>query len=504
MKLSVNRLTQLLPGASCFACTDLEISGVVCDSRQATANTIFASIVGTNSDGHEFVQQAVANGAVAIVVQRRLHNVDVPQIVVDCSATAFAVLCLEFQLQQHCCPTLAAVTGTNGKTTTAWMVHSILESARLKSGLLSTVDVCDGQDRHAATMTTPPADQIASWAGRLLRNSATHGVVEVSSHALCQKRCSALKFAVAAITNITHDHLDYHATIEHYRQAKASIADLLYADAPLLLNMADAGCRAIADEVAKRVPVVTYGIDEPDAELKASVLSATHRSQRVRLSLAQGDVDVRLKMIGRHNAANCLAAAGIAEQLGVRLSDIVVGLESLQPVPGRLERIDVGQPFQVMVDYAHTPDALTHSIAAIREFVPGRLICVFGAGGNRDASKRAAMGAAAACADLSILTSDNPRFESPVSIMNQVAEGLSAGAQHQLVQDREQAIWTALECAQPGDAVLIAGKGHESTQEIEGHCFPFDDRLVAGRLLGQLSTYTEAELHPVFTLPRSA
>ena len=504
MNMTVRKLSQLLPGASVSHDLDVECLDVVCDSRQVSRSSMFVAIVGSRVDGHHFVSQAVANGAVAVVVERRISGLNVPQIVVKCSATAFAVLCLEFQLKQDCCPTLAAVTGTNGKTTTAWMVHSILEAARLKSGLLSTVEVCDGHTRQPAAMTTPPANHIASWVGDLVKNSATHGVVEVSSHALNQKRCSALKFAAAAITNITHDHLDYHSTVEQYRRVKASIADLLYADAPVLLNIGDAGCRAIAGDLVDRASVVTYGLDESQAELKASVLASTHRSQRVRLSLAQGDVDVRLKMIGGHNAENCLAAAGIAEQLGIRLSDIVAGLERLQSVPGRLERIDVGQSFQVFVDYAHTPDALTHSITAIRNFVPGRLICVFGAGGNRDASKRSGMGSAAGRSDLAIVTSDNPRFEDPVAIMNQVAAGFPAGVCHQAVQNREQAIWTALECAEPGDAVLIAGKGHENTQEIRGGSFPFDDRKVATRLLKQLSTSTASELHPVFSLPRSA
>lgn len=504
MRLSAQSLQYLLPQATCSSDLDISFSNVQSDSRKVTTGDLFVAMNGTICDGHDFAVDAVANGAVALVTERPLPDIAVPQVTVANSPAAYARLCLSAAVGRHCMPVLAGITGTNGKTTTTWMLQSILQAARLTAGLLGTVEVFDGQNRRLATMTTPPADEIANWVKQLLRNNATHGVIEVSSHALCQNRCSALQFAAAVITNITQDHFDYHGSLNAYVAAKSKIAQLLHPDAPLLLNIDDAGCRRVASELAHRASIVTYGINAAEAELSAKVLSKTHRSQRIQLSLAQGDAEVRLRMIGDHNVSNALAAAATAEQLGIRISDIAKGLESLHCVPGRLERIDVGQSFQVLVDYAHTADALSRAIAAIRSFTPGRVICVFGAGGDRDASKRAEMGLAASAADYSIVTSDNPRSEKPSVIVGQVAAGIPHHCQHSTVVDREQAIWQALEMAEPGDVVLLAGKGHESTQEINGRKYPFDDRIVARKLLRDLSTGSASELHPVFALPRSA
>lgn len=504
MRLSAQSLPHLLPQANYSGDFDVTFSNVQSDSRKVSAGDLFVAVHGTTCDGHDFAQDAVARGAVAMVSERPLPEIAIPQVTVPDSSLAFASLCLNAAVGRSSLPVLAGITGTNGKTTTSWMLQSILQSARLTAGLMGTVDVFDGLTRQPAAMTTPPADQVAAWVRQLLRNNATHGVLEVSSHALSQNRCAALRFSAAAITNITQDHFDYHGSSGAYATAKSKIADLLFPDAPLLLNVADAGCRRVADELGRRASIITYGMDVDDAELTASVLSRTHRSQRIHLSLAQGDAEVRLRMIGDHNAANALAAAGLAEQLGIRCCDIVKGLESLHFIPGRLERIDGGQSFQVLVDYAHTADALSRAISSIRAFALGRVICVFGAGGDRDQSKRSEMGLAASTADLCIVTSDNPRSENPADIIDQVTAGIPRQCQYSPVVDREQAIWQAFELAEPGDVVLLAGKGHESTQEIQGKTYQFDDRVVARKLLQGLSTSSTSELHPVFALHRSA
>ena len=496
-------LQQWLPDAQIFGCDDIVVSQIQSDSRRVLPGDVFVAVCGIRSDGHSHIADAVIRGAVAVITERRASSLSIPQAIVPCSATAFAKLSMLLQVGPQPPVTLAGITGTNGKTTTAWMVRSILEAARLRTGIVGTIETSDGINRWPSTLTTPAADALARQMQEMVNQQTSHCVMEVSSHALQQKRCAALRFAVAAITNITHDHLDYHQTLEKYSSVKASIAALLHTDAPLLVNLDDSGCRRIMNQLTT-APVVTYGIDAEDAELRATELSKTHRSQRVCLHLAQGDAELRLRLIGKHNLSNSLVAAGIAEQLGIGIKDIVAGLERLTSVPGRLERIDEGQSFQVLVDYAHTPDALERSILTLRNHVPGKLICVFGAGGNRDISKRPEMGKAASLADVCIVTSDNPRDEDPVEILRNIAEGFIRPARFELEVDRQQAILRAFRMAEPGDVVLLAGKGHEGTQEIAGHRHCFDDRDVARRLLRVSGAGNVAELQPVFSMPRSA
>lgn len=503
MTLSTDAIRQLLPRAEFVGRWPAYLPPLKCDSRQITPGDAFAAVPGTQADGHTFAGAAVQSGAAVLLVQQRLPQLPVPQLVVPNAAAAYAILCTTQRLGRSL-PTLAGVTGTNGKTTTTWMVQAILQSAALTCGRMGTVDCDDGRQTSPSSLTTPAAAELADWLHRLRGHGGTHAALEVSSHALHQHRCDGLHFAAAAITNITRDHLDYHHHADAYHQAKARIADLLYADAPLLLNRDDPGCRQIEPSVRQRARVLTYGLESADAELRGQLLSSGHRRQRVRFSLAQGDAEINLRLIGQHNASNALAAAGMAEQLGIGLPHIVAGLESLRCVPGRLERIDAGQPFQVFVDYAHTPDALQHAIAAVRSCAPGRVICVFGAGGDRDRPKRRMMGRATEQADLTIVTSDNPRTESPAGIIRDIVAGFTEQQNYQPIVDREQAIRQALESAQPGDVVLVAGKGHETTQEINGNTHRFDDREVTRRILQDLNSQSASDLHPVFTLPRSA
>ncbi|MCR9201472.1 MAG: UDP-N-acetylmuramoyl-L-alanyl-D-glutamate--2,6-diaminopimelate ligase [Planctomycetaceae bacterium] len=503
MKITVDQIDRLLPQAQLKGQWPARVSHITADSRQVQSGSVFAAVSGSRHDGHLFAADAVRAGATALVVERHLPELDVPQAVVSSSAQAFAVLVTASRLGTTL-PTLAGVTGTNGKTTTTWMLQSILKAAALTCGRMGTVDCDDGQQAVPTALTTPSADQLADWLQRLQSGGGTHAVLEVSSHALHQHRCDGLHFAAGAITNITRDHLDYHETTDAYHSAKAQLADLMYPDAPLLINADDAGCRRIEQNVRSRCRVLTYGLDSEEVELRGRLLESGHRRQRVHFSLAQGDAEVNLRLIGRHNASNALAAAGMAEQLGMPLAHIVSGLESLRIVPGRLERVDAGQPFQVFIDYAHTPDALQQAVGAVRSCAPGRIICVFGAGGERDRPKRPLMGAATAQADLRIVTSDNPRSECPQQIIREIAAGFTAEQPYHPVVDRQAAIRQALECAQPGDAVLIAGKGHETTQEIGDQSLTFDDRAVARDILRDLNSQSASDLHPVFTLPRSA
>ncbi len=479
------------------------VTGVKADSRRVTTGDVFVAVAGTQTDGHQFVRQAVANGAVAVVTEIPIEGISVPQYVTQCSASLFAKLCMTLNVGTHCPIVCTGITGTNGKTTASWMLRSILQAAGLRTGLVGTIETDDGVQCSDSNITTPAADALAAHMRRLMEQRATHSVMEISSHALVQKRCAGIRLSAAAITNITQDHFDYHRTVDAYRMAKASIAELLHADAPLLLNLDDPGCQFVMDRLVGSAGVITFGVDNPEAELRATLLQNNHRSQRVRLELAQGDAEIRLRMIGSHNVSNCLAAAGLAEQLGIRLADIIEGLESLHAVPGRLERIDEGQSFQVLVDYAHTADALDRSLTTIRDFVPGRLICVFGAGGDRDQSKRPKMGAAASIADYCIITSDNPRHENPQVIADQITAGCRTEYEVQL--NRREAIAQAFDVAQPGDVVLLAGKGHESVQEIGDQRAKFDDREIARTLLQEMAaSQTVADLQSRFSLPKSA
>ncbi|MEZ6121768.1 MAG: UDP-N-acetylmuramoyl-L-alanyl-D-glutamate--2,6-diaminopimelate ligase [Planctomycetaceae bacterium] len=484
---------------------EVQVGCVTADHRTVRCGSLFVAVRGARHDGHRFLESAVLAGAAAVVVEQPQDFCPVPQIIVPDSSHAFAALCMARQVGSRCPIVTAGITGTNGKTTSTWMLRSILQAAGLRCGLTGTIETSDGVRSQPSRMTTPPANDLAQHMSQLMQQQATHHVMEVSSHALVQQRCSAVKLSAAAVTNVTQDHFDYHGNEDRYLTAKGRIAGLLHPDAPLLLNLDDPGCRKLHDQLAGSVRLIPIALNHPDADLTAEVLHHSHRSQRIRLRLAQGDADLRLRLIGRHNVSNCLIAAGLAEQLGIRLSAIVEGLELLSCVPGRLERVDEGQPFQVLVDYAHTPDALVHCLETIRRFVPGRLLCVFGAGGDRDVSKRPLMGQAASEADYCIVTSDNPRSEDPLQIARQIVAGFPAGTEFEVEPDRRSAILRAFELAEPGDVVLLAGKGHEGLQEIGTQQLAFDDRLVARELLRFLEINQHTlPLRPAFHLQRSA
>ena len=476
-----------LPHARLPPGSQIQVKQISCDSRDVPVGSVFVAIRGTRSDGHHFVADAVAAGAKAVVVERARDDLTVPQIVVESTRQAWNQLCMSLHgdPQHQLC--IAGITGTNGKTTTAWLLRNILIAAGHSVGMLGTVEYGDGQTRFASQLTTPDAEIQAQLMASMTSQGTRYCVMEVSSHALHQERCGALQFSTAAITNITQDHLDYHQTDTAYRMAKARIGGLLHSDAPLLLNGDDRGIRQLLKEMSFNCPVILFGRNTA-SELRYSVLAQTHRSQRLHLALAQGDVELRVRMIGDHNAANCMAAAGLAEQLGVSLPAIAKGLEFTREVPGRLQRIDEGQPFQVFVDYAHTPDALRSCLTAVRKFTHGNLICVFGAGGDRDSAKRPAMARATTSADRVLVTSDNPRTESPAKIIGDILKGFDTLRHVDVDPDRYGAIHRALQVAQPGDAVVVVGRGHEPAQTIGTVSVAFDDRLVARQILRQLTT----------------
>jgi UDP-N-acetylmuramoyl-L-alanyl-D-glutamate--2,6-diaminopimelate ligase len=470
-------LRGLLPEADIVGADDVWISGCTSDSRQLHEGDVFAAFLGSRQDGHDFAGDAVELGCAAVLAERAMPELPVPTCVVPNAREAFARLCQSLAGNPSRQMKLIGVTGTNGKTTTSCLIAGVLSAAGHRVGVLGTLGYLDGRIIEESTHTTPPPERLASLLSRMVRNDCTHAVMEVSSHALDQSRVAGIEFDAACVTNVTHDHLDYHASLIAYRQAKAKIFDHVGIDGFAVLNADDAGSAEFLRRHAG--PALTIGIDSP-AEITAVPVEQFASEQTFLLTAGSETVPVRTKMIGRHHIYNCLAAAAVGLAYEIELTTIVRGLESVGHVPGRLERIECGQPFSVFVDFAHTPDALCGVLKTLRQVTSGRVICVFGAGGQRDSQKRPLMGRAVEQgANIAILTTDNPRHEDPLTIFRNVLDGFVNRAAVQVIPDRTAAIQRALGMAEPGDCVLIAGKGHETCQIIGSERLPHDDREVA-------------------------
>lgn len=452
----------------------VKIAGVQQDSRRIGPGDLFVAWSGAVHDAHDHLADAAAAGAAAAIVERPVGGTSLPQIQVDNARLAAAVATGFVTGSPWRNLSVVGVTGTNGKTTTALLARSVLGQGA-PTAAIGTLGVIgpDGRVREGTEgLTTPGPVQLSDWLSSLARERVFRVLVESSSHALDQFRLDGLRFDVAAFTNLTRDHLDYHGTMARYLAAKAR-----------LLELGKAGCIAVinADDPAWKGlrppgPVITYGLGP--AMLRARDLRMTARGSFFRLAWHDGrSVPVTLSLPGRFNISNALCAAACALALDYDLDDIPDGLHGAGPVPGRLESV-VREPFQVLIDFAHTPDALEQVLAAMRPLVEGRLIVVFGAGGDRDPAKRPAMGAAVArYADVAVVTSDNPRTEDPAAIVAQVSAGVS-GCDSVEIVDRQEAIHHALDAAASGDTVLLAGKGHEMYQVVGTAKRPFDERRI--------------------------
>ena len=462
------------------------VTDVVLDTRTVVPGALFCCVPGARVDGHDLAGKALDAGAAALCVQRPL-DLEAPQLVVPNVRDALAPLATAFFDHPSGRFDLVGVTGTNGKTTTTYMLEAIFRAAGRVPGVLGTVEVRVGDERRPAVHTTPEAPDLQ----RLLAEMADAGVqaaaMEVSSHGLALHRVDGTRFTAAIFTNLTQDHLDFHTDLDDYYLAKRRLFTAPFT--PLgVVNVDDLHGRRLAGTA--EVATVTTGTAD-DAEWRATEVTAALEGTSFRLSSPAGSRLVRLRLAGQFNVANALGALAAADALGIDLATAVAGLEALAGVPGRFERVDAGQPFTVLVDYAHTPDSLDNLLRAARAVTGGRVIVVFGCGGDRDRAKRPLMGEIAGrLADVAVVTSDNPRSEAPEAIVAQVAEGVarSAGPDGFLVEvDRRAAIRAALAMAGPGDAVLVAGKGHEQGQEFAGgRKLPFDDRLVAAEELRAL------------------
>ena len=468
-----------------------EIAGITYDSRRVTPGMVFVAISGQNVDGHAYIASALDRGAVAIVCE---HNGFVPHRATKIQVTdvreAMAVMAAAFYQEPGRKLKMIGVTGTNGKTTVAFLVKHILETAGIKTGLLGTIRYEIGDRVIPAQRTTPESLEVQQMLAQMVRSDCQACVMEVSSHALEQKRVFGVAFDVAIFTNLTRDHLDYHGTMENYYAAKKKLFSVQGAGgkkATAVINIDDAfGSRLVKDnEYEVRL---TYGMAEA-AQLRATQIQLGPDVTRMTVETATEKITCRLPLIGRHNIYNALAATGAGLVLEVGLKRIRAALESAPSVPGRLEGVFVGQPFSVLVDYAHTDDALQNVLTTLREVTPGRLLLSFGCGGCRDKGKRPKMGAVAArLADFTLITTDNPRKETPESIAAQIEAGYCTERMdgYRVELDRRRAIDEIVRMAQPGDTVLLAGKGHETYQEFEDTVVPFDDRVHALEVLETL------------------
>jgi UDP-N-acetylmuramoyl-L-alanyl-D-glutamate--2,6-diaminopimelate ligase len=482
MAVALERLIAVTSPTEVVGGAPVEVEDLAYDTRAVRPGALFFCVPGARADGHEFASEAVASGAVALVVERPLA-LRVPQLVVADARIAMALAADEFFGRPTEELPLAGVTGTNGKTTTAFLLHSVLEAAGRRPGLLGTVESRIGGDRRPAVRTTDEAIDLQRAFRAMLDAGDRSCAMEATSHGSELKRLLGVRFEVLVFTNLTQDHLDFHGTMERYFEAKRRLFTDAEPTPTAVVNVGDPYGRRLAEELRTRgARLVTFGLVD-EADVRAGELEAMGAGTRLR----SGGLEVESRLRGRFNVENLLGVIAAARVLDVGEKAIADGIATAD-VPGRFEPVDEGQPFSVLVDYAHTPDSLENVLRSAREVATNRVICVFGCGGDRDRGKRPIMGRIARkLADVAIVTSDNPRSEDPLTIIDEIVgdtPGLEA------VSDRRAAIAKAIEHAGAGDVVVIAGKGHEQGQEIAGRTHPFDDREVARDALRRLGART--------------
>lgn len=461
-----------------------DIAQLLSDSREKTENGLFFCIPGLRRDAHDFAPQAVANGCTALVVERFLE-LPVPQIRVASVRSAMAYMAGAFYGHPASQLRMIGVSGTKGKTTTSFLLKGVMEKAGFKTGLIGTTGNMIGDKRIKSNLTTPDPIDLH----RCLRQMADEGVevvvMEVSAHAVDMHRLDGITYEAACYTNLSQDHLDYFGTMERYFETKK---DFFMHGA--VLNAALNEDDETSDDIIRDIPVphITYGISsEADVFARDIEISEDGVSFSILLRGVE-DMQVNLQLTGMFNVYNALAAASLAMIMGVRSDDIKAGLESVRNVPGRVEMLDTGTPYKVILDYSHSPDALENILTTVRTFTRNRLIVLFGCGGDRDQGKRPIMGEIAGrLADYSILTSDNPRTEDPIAILEAIENGCKAvGGSYTVIENRREAIRYALEMGRDGDVIILAGKGHETYQEIMGVKRPFDEKVVVAELLAEM------------------
>jgi UDP-N-acetylmuramoyl-L-alanyl-D-glutamate--2,6-diaminopimelate ligase len=485
--MQLKALLDATPVRQVFGPVDRPVEDIAYDSRRVQRHTMFVALRGEKTDGHEFINHAIDKGASVIVAQREQKDPRVTCLLVENTRTALADFSATFYGYPARKLKLAAVTGTNGKTTTTFLIKHICENAGLRCGLIGTVRYEIGERILPAIRTTPESLDLQELLAQIGNAGCKAAAMEVSSHALAQDRTRGLEWNVAVFTNLTQDHLDFHGTMENYFDSKAKLftglATQKQKTKPVaIVNIDDRHGQQLLGRIDKNVAVVTYGMGLR-ADFQASNYRAEFTGTSYRLDARGKSYLVRLPLIGRFNVTNSIAALAAADVLGINLRSAVVSLAKAPQVPGRLELVPAKRQFQVFVDYAHTPDALANVLKTLRELQPNRLIAVFGCGGNRDRQKRPLMAEMAdRLADYSIITSDNPRKEDPSAIIADAEKGFHSSRYEKIV-DRTEAINRAVALAGPRDIVLVAGKGHENYQEFGDYTIPFDDIQVARRAI---------------------
>ncbi len=491
----------LAPLAKATGKLDILITGLAYDSRQVTPGTLFVAWRGAAFDGHRFIHDALQRGAVAILAEEPVPDPRAQAvIVVPDSRAALAQLAAAFYGDPSLHLGLIGVTGTKGKTTTSFLLEALL-SQQCQTGLIGTVDLKVGPRRwrNPIHQTTPESLDVQRLLHEMVAAQVDWGVVETSSHALVTHRVDRCAYDIAVMTNVTHEHLDFHGTFEEYLAAKVTLFERLATTAEKPLHAAERGVIINVDDPAATafrgratgVRELTYGLTNP-ADLRATTVASDAQGLRFTLQSPWGEQPMMTPMLGRFNLYNALAAAGAALLAGVSLDAIAAGMAGFGGVPGRVERIEVGQPFLVVVDFAHNADSLEQILLLLRQITPGQVIALFGSAGERDVAKREMMGAVCArLADRAIFTDEDPRSEAPAAILQEIAAGTAAagwqeGREYACIADRSTAIARAMEIAQPGDAVLLAGKGHENTIIYADRVIPWDEAAEARRALAAL------------------
>lgn len=491
--MKLQELASLLLLSRIEGISDTDITGVEVHSQKVKQGDLFICVPGPNVDGHLFAEEALKQGASALVTERKLP-LQAPQIIVPDSRYAMIVIANYYYQYPSDEMKVIGVTGTNGKTTTTYLIDKILRDQGKKTGLMGTIQMVIDHKTYDVKNTTQDALDLQQNFRRMKEAHTEYCIMEVSSHALALGRVKGSQFRTAVFTNLTQDHLDFHGTMDQYREAKgllfSRLGNSLHKD---LQKFAVLNADDPATEYFKRitaVQTVTYGIDR-EADVKASDLRITATGTTFKVSSFAGEMDFQLQLVGKFSAYNALAAIAAALIEGISLARIKESLQSIQGIDGRFEVIQAGQPFVVIVDYAHTPDSLENVLNTIKEFAEGRIYCVVGCGGDRDRTKRPLMGAIAAKhSDYVFVTSDNPRTENPQAIIRDVEKGVvQAGFgsdQYECIVERKTAIEKAVEMARSKDVILIAGKGHETYQEINGVRHSFDDRIIAKKAIRSL------------------
>ena len=481
--MNLRQLIDCLPKAVAAGDLDTIIKGVTADSRQVQKGSLFVAVKGIENDGHQYIDKALSKGAAAVVAESaQPSNYNGEATWIHCSNTqgALGLLSSKFYGEPSAAMSVVGVTGTNGKTTTCYLIQHIMQTAWMRAGLIGTVEIDDGVTRETATCTTPGSSELHELFANMQNNGCRGAAMEVSSHGIDQCRIAGVQFKAAVFTNLTQDHLDYHGSMENYYEVKQSFMESVATTkgSYAIVNTDDFYGAKIAKELPEEAKLITYGMNA-HCDFKVSKIREQVRGTEFQLDNRGKSFLVRVPLIGRFNVYNCLAAIAAAVASGIKLRDAVQSLAELPQVPGRLELVSSTGGVNVFVDYAHTPDALEKVCSSLKELEPRKLLTVFGCGGDRDATKRPLMAEAASeHSDICFITSDNPRSEDPAAIIQEVEVGMKHKVYRSIV-DRAEAIQTAVDVASAGDIVLIAGKGHETYQEFAAETIDFDDRKVA-------------------------